>query len=156
MAFQDSLGVTELSNKEIVPLELLVIADPSKSMVKHYLEIGTTYICKLNNEVVGVYILISTAPRKMEVANIAVAEKYRGKGIGKFLINDAINRSRNMGATLLEIGTGNSSLNQIGLYQKCGFRIVGVDRDFFRRNYEEKIIENGIECIDMIRLSRDL
>jgi hypothetical protein len=44
----------------------------------------------------------------------------------------------------------------LALYQKCGFRIVGVDLDFFIRHYPEKIYENGIQCRDMIRLSLDL
>lgn len=57
---------------------------------------------------------------------------------------------------ILEVGTGNSSINQLALYQKCRFRIVGVDKDFFKRHYKEKIIENEIECIDMIRLRMDL
>jgi hypothetical protein len=42
------------------------------------------------------------------------------------------------------------------LYQKCGFRIVGVDFDFFRRTHPEPIYENGIECRDMIRMRIDL
>ncbi|MGX8177137.1 GNAT family N-acetyltransferase [Exiguobacterium artemiae] len=56
----------------------------------------------------------------------------------------------------IEIGTGNSSIGQLALYQKCGFRIVGVDLNFFLRHYEEDIIENGIRCTDMIRLSQDV
>lgn len=64
--------------------------------------------------------------------------------------------ARGQGAKTLEIGTGNSSLNQLGLYQKCGFRIIGVDKDFFTRHYEDEIVENGIICRDMIRLSMDL
>ncbi|MNW16937.1 putative N-acetyltransferase YvbK [compost metagenome] len=45
---------------------------------------------------------------------------------------------------------------QLYLYQKCGFRIVGVDVDFFVRHYEEAIEENGIPCRDMIRLAMDI
>jgi hypothetical protein len=55
----------------------------------------------------------------------------------------------------LEIGTGNPGVQQLLLYQKCGFRIVGVDADFFRRHYPERIYENGIECRDMIRLKME-
>lgn len=36
------------------------------------------------------------------------------------------------------------------------FRITGIDRDFFIRHYDEEIFENGIQVIDMIRLSQDL
>lgn len=45
----------------------------------------------------------------------------------------------------IEVGTGNSSIGQLALYQKCGFRITGVDRDFFIRHYIEEIFESGIQ-----------
>jgi len=34
--------------------------------------------------------------------------------------------------------------------------IVGIDIDYFSKNYPEEIYENGIQCRDMIRLSKDL
>ena len=40
--------------------------------------------------------------------------------------------------------------------QKCGFRITGIDIDFFIRCYQEEIFENGIQCRDMIRLTQYL
>jgi hypothetical protein len=64
--------------------------------------------------------------------------------------------ARRLGCRILEIGTGNSSFHQLKLYQRCGFRITGVERDFFVRHYEEEIIEDGIRCVDMIRLAIDL
>jgi hypothetical protein len=48
------------------------------------------------------------------------------------------------------------SINQLALYQNMGFRIAGVDVDFFTRNYPEAIVENGIVCRDMIRLKYDV
>jgi ribosomal protein S18 acetylase RimI-like enzyme len=56
----------------------------------------------------------------------------------------------------LEVGTGNSSIGQLALYQKCGFRITGIDYNYFIRHYDEPIFENGIPCRDMIRLAIDL
>jgi ribosomal protein S18 acetylase RimI-like enzyme len=79
-----------------------------------------------------------------------------GKGIGKQLVLHAIETARSRGNKTIEIGTGNSGIGQLALYQKCGFRIVGVDIDFFVRHYSEAIYENGIQCRDMIRLSKDL
>ncbi len=55
--------------------------------------------------------------------------------------------------TPLEVGTGNSSLEESAFYQKAGFRIVGMDRNFVVRDYEEEIIENGNRCDDMVRLA---
>ena len=56
----------------------------------------------------------------------------------------------------IEVGTGNSSIGQLSLYQKCHFRIIGVDINFFTKHYTKEIFENGIQCIDMIRLSQEL
>jgi len=105
---------------------------------------------------IGVHVLLPTRPHTIEIVNIAVDEKSQGSGVGKILLQHAIETAKAMGYTTIEIGTGNSSLGQLDLYQKCGFRIVGVDRNFFLRHYEEDIIENGIRCTDMIRLSQDI
>ena len=64
--------------------------------------------------------------------------------------------ARRRGFRTIEVGTGNSGVGQLYLYQKCGFRIVGVDRDFFVRHYPQPIVENGLLCRDMIRLAQDL
>jgi hypothetical protein len=58
-------------------------------------------------------------------------------------------------AKALWVGTGNSSLSQLALYQKCGFRIREIESGFFE-SYPEPIVENGIRCIDMVRLRVDL
>ncbi|MDN3498310.1 bifunctional GNAT family N-acetyltransferase/class I SAM-dependent methyltransferase [Microbacterium sp. APC 3898] len=73
-------------------------------------------------------------------------------GYGRQLLQHALAESARRGFEFVEIGTGNSSLGQLALYQKCGFRLHAIDPDFFRRNYREPIFENGIECRDMVRL----
>lgn len=57
---------------------------------------------------------------------------------------------------MLEVGIGNAGMGQLALYQKCGFTIIGTNFDFFRKNYTERIFENGIECRHMVRLGMDL
>lgn len=141
------------------PLELLLLADPSAEIINEYLGRGQCYIAAEtdavadHNEIIGVYVLIRTRPETIEIVNLAVREDCQGRGIGKMLVLDAVRKAREQGAKTVEIGTGNSSLAQLGLYQKCGFRITGVDRDFFTKHYKEEIFENGIQCRDMIRLS---
>jgi GNAT superfamily N-acetyltransferase len=85
-----------------------------------------------------------------------VDESYQGKGIGKQLVNHAIQQAKLLGCKTIEIGTGNSGVGQLALYQKCGFRMTGIDRDFFIRHYSEEIFENGIQVVDMVRLSQDI
>jgi ribosomal protein S18 acetylase RimI-like enzyme len=141
---------------EDAPIELLLLADPSEEIIKDYLRRGECLVALNNEEIIGILVLIKTRPETIEIVNIAVREDFQGLGIGKKLILNAIEKAKTQNAKTIEIGTGNSSIDQLIIYQKCGFRITGIDRDFFTRHYNEMIYENGIQCRDMIRLSLDL
>ncbi|OBZ15068.1 acetyltransferase [Bacillus sp. FJAT-27264] len=150
------MDIRKMGPHEAPPMELLLLADPSVSVIEGYIERGECYIALVELEIVGVYVLLPTRPGTAELVNIAVVEHLHGQGIGKQLVQHAIATAKAQGYKIIEIGTGNSSLHQLGLYQKCGFRIIGVDRDYFIRHYPEVIFENGLQCIDMIRLAQDL
>lgn len=151
-----NIQVRSLRSEEHFPMSLLLLADPSKEVVESYIHRGKCFVAESNGETIGVYVLIDTRPHTTEIVNVAVIEHEHGKGIGKLLICHAIDTAYSRGYKTIEIGTGNSSMGQLALYQKCGFRIVGVDRDFFMLHYSEPIYENGIHCRDMIRLSMQL
>jgi ribosomal protein S18 acetylase RimI-like enzyme len=150
------VNIRELKEGETPPYDLLLLADPSRGMVKKYLDQGTCYVAETIEEMVGAYVLVMTSLGKMEIVNIAVVQNKQGQGFGKRMVLDAIQRSIDLGAHTIEVGTGNSSLSQLALYQKCGFRITEIDRNFFTRHYQEKIYENGIQCVDMVRLTFDI
>lgn len=149
--------------------QLLLLADPNKDAIKQYLPDSIILTASLtqhdNQELVGVAVLtaddkhssenISPNNKIIELKNIAIAEEHQGKGYAKQLINAAKQYALLDGATHLTIGTGNSSLSQLALYQKCGFRISHVVPDFFK-NYPEPIFENGIRCLDKVMLYCDL
>jgi ribosomal protein S18 acetylase RimI-like enzyme len=150
------MNIRERDKSERLPMKLLLQADPSEENVKEYTERGKCYMAELHQEIVGVYVLLPTRPGTIELVNVAVAEKVQGRGIGKKLVNDAVSRAKSKNYKTIEVGTGNSGIGQLALYQKCGFRITGVDMDFFIKHYDEEIVENGIQCRDMIRMAMDL
>jgi len=150
------MNIRELNAGETPPIELLLVADPSRKIVDEYVKRGMCFVAEEHSETIGVFVLLPTRPETVELVNLAVAEEKQGKGIGKKLVRNAIKKARTEGYKTIEIGTGNASVGQLALYQKCGFRMVGVDRDFFIRHYSEAIFENGIRCRDMVRLSQDL
>ncbi|MGG4170047.1 GNAT family N-acetyltransferase [Rossellomorea vietnamensis] len=141
---------------EELPMKLLLLADPSEKIVKEYAARGECFVAELEDNIVGVYVLLPTRPETVELVNVAVAEELHGKGIGKQLVMDAVKVAKEKGYKTIEVGTGNSGVGQLALYQKCGFRIIGVDLDFFTRHYSEDIFENGIQVRDMIRLTQGL
>lgn len=150
------MKIKKITEEDDIPYDLLLLADPSKDLVDEYVNRGSCYIAVKDQEKIGVFVLLPTRPDTVEIVNIAVAPSFQGMGIGKSLVLHAIEKARDLNVKTVELGTGNSSMNQLALYQKCGFRITGVDKDFFIRHYNEEIFENGIQCIDMVRLSMDL
>lgn len=145
-----------LNHDEKLPMELLLTADPSREIIEEYINRGECYVAERDRQMIGVYVILPTRPETVELVNVAVAENHQGEGIGKCLVRHAIQAAKEKGYKTIEVGTGNSSIGQLALYQKCGLRITGVDFDFFLRRYQEEIFENDIQCRDMIRLSQDL
>jgi ribosomal protein S18 acetylase RimI-like enzyme len=149
-------AIRPLATAEAPPWPLLLLADPSEAMVRSYLDRGRLFVAEAGGRVVGEYVLLPTRPATAELVNVAVDPAWQGRGVGKRLVMHAIATARADGYRTLELGTGNAGIGQLALYQRCGFRVVGVDLDFFTRHYPEPIEENGIPCRDMIRLSLEL
>lgn len=143
-------------SRDKTPFILLLEADPSKRSIMEYLERGKLYLAFIDQVMVACLVLMRTRPNTNEIMNLAVKAEYRGKGIAKRLIQFAEETSKQEGCRTLEVGTGNSSLDQLALYQKCGFRMTYIDRNYFLRHYVQEIYENGIKCVDMIRLEMAL
>ncbi|PHR91831.1 MAG: GNAT family N-acetyltransferase [Robiginitomaculum sp.] len=134
-------------------MALLLDADPDEAAVRAYLKTADILVANHNTAIIGIAVL-THQDGGFELRNIAVHNAHQGKGIAKQLISEIKTLAKNKGATTLEVGTGNSSLGQLALYQKCGFRLHSIDKNFFA-NYEP-IFENGIRCIDMVRLRAKL
>ncbi|MEI7026231.1 GNAT family N-acetyltransferase [Paenibacillus sp. y28] len=149
------MNIREIKPQE-APMALLLLADPEEHVIASYLPRSRCFVLEHEGRVAGVYVLLPTRPYTSEIVNIAVAEHLQGNGFGKAMLAHAIQQARAIGSHTIEIGTGNSSIGQLYLYQKCGFRITGVELDFFTRHYQNPIYENGILCRDMLRLQQHI
>jgi ribosomal protein S18 acetylase RimI-like enzyme len=83
--------------------------------------------------------------------NISVAPEHQRNGIGRELLQHVISSTRKTKVKRLELGTGTFGY-QLAFYQREGFRVDSVEKDFFLTNYEEPIYEDGIQLQDMLRL----
>jgi len=135
-------------------MELLLTADPEKSAVLSYVSDSVILTCEVDDKKIGV-VVVAINGKHAELKNIAVSLQYQGKGFAKQLIDEACNLAKQHGVKTVVVGTGNSSLSQLALYQKCGFRMVKVEPNYFL-SYSEPIIENGIRCIDRVILQKQL
>lgn len=137
-------------------MDLLLLADPSEEMIRSYIYQARIYVAEKEDRLIGVYVITLEEPGRPEIRNLAVAADFQGQGLGKLLLQHAIARARENGASGLMIGTGNSSVGQLYLYQKMGFEIVAIRKDYFTTHYQEPIYENGIACKHMLVLEMAL
>ncbi|KQL58260.1 MULTISPECIES: GNAT family N-acetyltransferase [Bacillaceae] len=147
------MTIRQLHPNEVVPYDLLLLADPNKEIVDSYIKQGSFYVHEQKGQHIGCYVMIQTRPETIEIVNVAVKEALHGNGYGKALVQHAIETAKQAGYKTVEIGTSNSGIHQIALYQRCGFRLEWIDRGFFLRHYEEAIWENGIQAVDMVRMA---
>lgn len=84
---------------------------------------------------IGMYVSLDTG----NINNVGVLPEYRRMGIGYGLLSELIRYSGKCGITLLTLEVRESNLAAIALYEKFGFKTVGI-----RKNYYKKPTENGL------------
>jgi len=144
--------IRRLSAGEVPPMALLLEGDSSERMIARYLSQSLVFVYEERGATIGVCVLQHTSDVTCEVMNIAVSAERRNQGIGKKLLLHAIDFARSSGCRSIEIATGNSGIGQLYLYQKVGFEMVSLEIDYFVKNYDEPIVEDGIPCKHQLRL----
>ncbi len=148
-----SASIREIPSTE-APMALLLLADPSERKVRAYLPAARCFAALQDGGIAGVCAVVPLGPGRHELMNIAVDPARQQRGIGARLLAHVIDTYRREGAERLEVGTGAFGY-QLAFYQRHGFRVFQVERDFFLRHYDEAIIEHGIQHRDMLRLAID-
>ena len=87
------LSVLIEQTNNMIPTDLLLLSDPSEEVIAEYINMSVKFIAILESKIVGALLLLKTRPKTMEIMNISVYKEYQNKGIGKQLINKAIENS---------------------------------------------------------------
>ncbi len=145
----------KLTKQEAIPYDLLLLADETKEIIDRYVKDGEIYVLEVDSQIIAVYVFQEIDTERIEIKNIAVDRNYQGQGIGTFLLRDATIRAREQGYGTILIGTANGAIKQLYLYQKEGFEITAIKKNFFVDHYPEPIFENGIWCKHMIMLEKN-
>lgn len=153
---KDALKLEEIClNERKNFMEYLLLADESEEIINEYIHEGDMFSILLENLVIGVALFIHESPCIVELKNIALLPEYRGRGFGKDIMNLAFEQYRRKSFQKMIVGTANSSIANLAFYQKAGFRIVGIRKNFFNK-YPNPIYEDGIQAIDMIMFEKNL
>ena len=141
--------------KRMSYLNYLLIADESEEVVKQYIDDGEMFTIQLDDQTAGVVLFIFHPDSVVELKNISLDSYYRGRGAGKLVIYEAFTFYKKRGFRKMIVGTANSSIGNLAFYQKVGFRMAEIKKDFFCK-YPEAIFEDGIRAIDMVMFEKDL
>lgn len=88
----------------------------------------------------------------VEVKNLAVEPDFRGRGIGRSMLEYIENMNR---GKVIILGTGETP-STLRFYNSCGYFYSHRVPDFFIDNYPEPIVEEGVTLRDMIYLKKDI
>jgi ribosomal protein S18 acetylase RimI-like enzyme len=93
----------------------------------------------------------------VELKAVAVAPERQGQGIGSRMLRAVLDDLRARGVRKVIVGTANAGIGQMAYYQKAGFRLVRIERDFFspERGYPPNMEENGIPLLDMVWMEQE-
>ncbi len=72
-----------------------------------------------------------------EIANVAVTQKFRRRGIGSALLMAAANHP---GMKLLQLEVRESNTPARAMYERLGFKVDGVRRGFYTKPREDAIL----------------
>jgi ribosomal protein S18 acetylase RimI-like enzyme len=141
-------------------LDLLLLADESEQQVRSYMNGGDLFAFFPDgaNVAAGMILVLPLDPGEVELKAVAIRPDVQSKGLGKRMLLMVLEAVAARGDRRAVVGTGNSGIGQLAYYQKAGFRLHHIERDFFspERGYDEGLEENGIPLKDMVWMDLDL
>lgn len=153
-----SLVIKQIPSKDSVSLlPILLDAEEGEERVRTALldPTNAAYAARLDDQLIGSAVVHWEKDKPSELLYIAVAAALRGQGYGKQIIQALQDELYRRGERSLLVGTANASLENIAFYQKCGFRIFEVRRDYFAY-IQPPVLEHGIQLRDMLVLRYDV
>ncbi|NMN97244.1 GNAT family N-acetyltransferase [Antrihabitans stalactiti] len=109
------------------------LAEDSDTKLDEYIDSGRVWVAVTEQaEVVGhIHAVASVDGSTWEVVNTAVVEDRQGIGIGRRLLERAVDEAKSSGANRVELATATADIGNLRFYQRCGFRMSRIVRDAF-------------------------
>ena len=103
--------------------DLMVLDDPRGTIIRNG---GFIWLAKAGDEIVGSSALIKEHDGTYELAKMAVATAWQGKGISKLLIETCLGKAKEEGAKKVELFSNHQLTAALKLYERYGFRYVEI------------------------------
>jgi GNAT superfamily N-acetyltransferase len=138
---------------------LFELAEDSAAELDSYIDDGRVLVAVSGGEVIGHLQLTGAGdPGQVEIKNMAVREERQGQGVGRRLVQAAVDLAAAEAATTLLVATAAADIGNLRFYQRQGFRMRSVERDAFTpaTGYPPGLRIDGIELRDRVWLDREV
>ncbi|WP_312643459.1 GNAT family N-acetyltransferase [Hydrogenoanaerobacterium sp.] len=132
-------------------LNLLLLADPDEAMIDRYLADGGMFVLFEGETAVSVCVVTELSTMACELKNLITDERFQRQGYGTRLVRYIMELYGESFDEML-VGTSNAVDSSIRFYQSLGFVYSHTVPNFFVDYYPEPILENGVQCRDMVYL----
>jgi len=145
------------SHERLFLLPMLLDADEGEERIRTALldPAYTAYAARLDDQLMGAAVVRWEENTSSEILYIEVVAALRGRGYGKQIIQALQHELPRRGGRSLLVGTANAALENIVFYQKCGFRMHEIRRDYFTY-IQPPVFEHDIQLRDMLVFRYDL
>lgn len=126
----------------LVRIEAAAFSDPwPASGFRALLDARTTRmtVAERDGEVLG-YSVVIVVQDEAELANLAVAERARGEGIGRQLLSAVLERARGEGVESMYLEVRESNVAARSLYESLGFSPAGRRRGYYQDPDEDALV----------------
>ena len=134
-------------------------AEDSAAQLDSYIDLGDVLVARAGDSVVGHLQLVDVSDAEhREIKSMAVEPSHRGRGVGRALIEAAVDVARAERRSTLVVATAAADVGNLRFYQRAGFRLRAVERDAFTpaTGYASGIAIDGIGLRDRVWLDLDV
>jgi len=143
---------------------LFELAEDSQIQLDQYIGLGRILVARRDGAILGQLQLIPWPQSgeidagEIEIKSLGVTPDAQGTGIGRALIDAAVERCVADGWVRLLVSTAAADTGNLRFYQRVGFRMLSIERDAFTpaTGYPDPIVIDGIPLRDRVWLSQDL
>lgn len=105
----------------VEPVDEKILANPAKEVLA---KDGEIFFAQHEEETIGTAAVKRVSSDTFELMKMAVSEPYQSKGVGKLLVQRAIDYAKQQKANYLELDTSRKLEKAMRLYEGFGFKLV--------------------------------
>lgn len=97
------------------------------------------FVGEMDGQVTG-YMGYWEAPEEAHIINLAIAPRFRQKGLGFQMMEYCLRFAYNKGARLATLEVRESNEAALKLYEKMNFRVVAIRKKYYSDNQENAVV----------------